>query len=39
MGDAVARSVAPLFGGACALSLAADVAAARGVLPGDNSML
>jgi len=39
MGDAVARSVAQLFGGACALSLAADVAAARGVLPGDNSML
>ena len=34
MGDAIAGSVAPLLGGAVALSLAADAAAARGLTPG-----
>ena len=34
MGDSIFAAVAPLFGAACAASLAADVAAATGALPG-----
>ena len=34
MGDSIFGSIAPLFGAACAASLAADVAAATGALPG-----
>lgn len=33
MGNAIARRVAPLFGGACAISLAADIAAAKAAVP------
>jgi hypothetical protein len=34
MGDSIFGSVAPLFGAACAASLAANVAAATGAIPG-----
>jgi hypothetical protein len=39
MGDSIFRGAAPLFGGACAASLAADVAAATGSLPGLSGLL